>query len=130
MLLVTPPKQKTKDKKNNRLIKSLPSVYIRHLCLFHYTNCSFSMLISVSLSLCRVLHKGTSEYQDIALLDTKRFGKVYAVSFYNFVRQINQSHFPSFIGESFCKIHPTPPNYLPLILGPPTALQITPTISI
>lgn len=30
----------------------------------------------ISLSACRVLHTGTSEYQDIALLDTIRFGKV------------------------------------------------------
>ncbi|KZV37225.1 spe4 protein [Dorcoceras hygrometricum] len=32
-----------------------------------------------SFALNRVLHKGTSEYQDIALLDTKRFGKVLVI---------------------------------------------------
>jgi hypothetical protein len=50
--------------------------------------------------MCRVLHKGTSEYQDIALLDTKRFGKVSAVSFYKFVPQVS-SHFPFLFFFSF-----------------------------
>lgn len=38
--------------------------------------------MSVFLFLLSVLHRGASKYQDIALIDTKHFGKVYKYAFY------------------------------------------------
>jgi len=60
-------------KSSNKNFLSLLSCFINIVCgLFHKLN-SF-LLFSTCFN--SVLHKAISEYQDIALLDTKRFGKV------------------------------------------------------
>ncbi|KAG9133471.1 hypothetical protein Leryth_013278 [Lithospermum erythrorhizon] len=53
-----------------------------------------------SFALNRVLHKGTSEYQDIALLDTKHFGKVLVID-----GKMQSSEVDEFIYHE-CLIHP------------------------
>lgn len=53
---------------------SFSFVLTSHTFLSHFPNHSFCFSFPPYNS---VLHKGTSEYQDIALLDTKRFGKVH-----------------------------------------------------
>ncbi|XP_031259406.1 thermospermine synthase ACAULIS5 [Pistacia vera] len=53
-----------------------------------------------SFALNRVLHKGTSEYQDIALLDTKRFGKVLVID-----GKMQSAESDEFIYHE-CLIHP------------------------
>ncbi|KAJ4708963.1 Thermospermine synthase [Melia azedarach] len=53
-----------------------------------------------SFALNRVLHKGTSEYQDIALLDTKRFGKVLVID-----GKMQSAEIDEFIYHE-CLIHP------------------------
>ncbi|KAK2989453.1 hypothetical protein RJ640_020010 [Escallonia rubra] len=53
-----------------------------------------------SFALNRVLHKGTSEYQDIALLDTKRFGKVLVID-----GKMQSAEVDEFIYHE-CLIHP------------------------
>ncbi|KAG6409531.1 hypothetical protein SASPL_127571 [Salvia splendens] len=53
-----------------------------------------------SFALNRVLHKGTSEFQDIALLDTKHFGKVLVID-----GKMQSAEFDEFIYHE-CLIHP------------------------
>ncbi|KAH6831091.1 S-adenosyl-L-methionine-dependent methyltransferases superfamily protein [Perilla frutescens var. hirtella] len=53
-----------------------------------------------SFALNRVLHKGTSVYQDIALLDTKRFGKVLVID-----GKMQSAEVDEFIYHE-CLIHP------------------------
>lgn len=53
-----------------------------------------------SFALNSVLHKGTSEYQDIALLDTKRFGKVLVID-----GKMQSAEIDEFIYHE-CLIHP------------------------
>lgn len=53
-----------------------------------------------SFALNRVLHKGTSEFQDIALLDTKRFGKVLVID-----GKMQSAEVDEFIYHE-CLIHP------------------------
>ncbi|KAK6162025.1 hypothetical protein DH2020_001866 [Rehmannia glutinosa] len=53
-----------------------------------------------SFALNRVLHKGTSEYQDIALLDTKHFGKVLVID-----GKMQSAEVDEFIYHE-CLIHP------------------------
>ncbi|KAL3655764.1 amp-CoA ligase [Castilleja foliolosa] len=53
-----------------------------------------------SFALNRVLHKGTSEYQDIALLDTKHFGKVLVID-----GKMQSAEADEFIYHE-CLIHP------------------------
>ncbi|CAK9171620.1 unnamed protein product [Ilex paraguariensis] len=53
-----------------------------------------------SFALNRVLHKGTSEYQDIVLLDTKRFGKVLVID-----GKMQSAEADEFIYHE-CLIHP------------------------
>ncbi|XP_044463584.1 thermospermine synthase ACAULIS5-like [Mangifera indica] len=54
-----------------------------------------------SFALNRVLHKGTSKYQDIALLDTKRFGKVLVID-----GKMQSAESDEFIYHE-CLIHPS-----------------------
>ncbi|OAY54149.1 thermospermine synthase ACAULIS5 [Manihot esculenta] len=53
-----------------------------------------------SFALNRVLHKGTSQFQDIALLDTKRFGKVLVID-----GKMQSAEVDEFIYHE-CLIHP------------------------
>ncbi|KAG2666890.1 hypothetical protein I3843_15G083700 [Carya illinoinensis] len=70
----------------------------------HNNDCWFEELIDVDLkwsfALNRILYKGTSEYQDIALLDTKRFGKVLVID-----GKMQSAEVDEFIYHE-CLIHP------------------------
>lgn len=62
----------------NRYLSQIRVYFLLVAYLLSLAKFKFDSFITECLSilLSRVLHKGTSVYQDIALLDTKRFGKV------------------------------------------------------
>ncbi|KAF3446099.1 hypothetical protein FNV43_RR11278 [Rhamnella rubrinervis] len=70
----------------------------------HKDSCWYEEVIDEDLkwsfALNSVLHKGTSEYQDIALLDTKRFGKVLVID-----GKMQSAEIDEFIYHE-CLIHP------------------------
>ncbi|XP_044472375.1 thermospermine synthase ACAULIS5-like [Mangifera indica] len=70
----------------------------------HQDPCWYEEMIDENLkwsfALNRVLHKGTSKYQDIALLDTKRFGKVLVID-----GKMQSAESDEFIYHE-CLIHP------------------------
>ncbi|KAM7490631.1 hypothetical protein LguiA_033552 [Lonicera macranthoides] len=70
----------------------------------NHANSWFEEIIDVDLkwsfAINRVLHKGTSEYQDIVLLDTKRFGKVLVID-----GKMQSAEVDEFIYHE-CLIHP------------------------
>ncbi|XP_022858735.1 thermospermine synthase ACAULIS5-like [Olea europaea var. sylvestris] len=61
-----------------------------------------------SFALNRVLHRGTSEYQDIALLDTKRFGKVLVIDGKMQSAEVDEFIYHEYLIHPALLCHPNP----------------------